>query len=294
MTADAIAGMLSEMKNPLPLDDLALFLKVAETGSLSAASALTGVSVPTMGRKMTRLEQAFGRRLFLRGPSGYALTSEGRDLAEHAMPLKSAAAGIGRWRDEGRTVARVRITAGTWTSWFIARNIRRVWSEEASWAPDLLASNLPLDIARRQADIGVRNRRPEQDWLAGRRTARIENAEYGTAPEITGYIALAQDGASTPTARWVRANRADRIVMLASDTRLAVDLALAGIGRIVLPCFAGESVPGLQRLSPRIEELAHDEWLVTHHEARHDPPIRAALNALGDLLTDPALRALPA
>ncbi|SNS30041.1 LysR family transcriptional regulator [Tropicimonas sediminicola] len=281
------------MKNALPLDDLALFLKVAETGSLSAASAQTGISVPTMGRRMTKLEQALGRRLFLRGPSGYALTSEGRELVERAIPLRSAAAGIDRWRSEGRSVARVRITAGTWTSWFVARNIRRIWSEEASWAPDLLASNLPLDLARRQADIGIRNKRPTQDWLAGRRTARIENAEYGVSPDVTGYIALAPDRASTPTALWVQANRADRVVMLASDTRVAVDLALEGIGRVVLPCFAGDAVLGLQRVSPKIEELSHDEWLVTHHEARHDPPVRAALNALTELLTDASLRPLP-
>lgn len=281
------------MKNDIPLDDLSLFLKVAESGSLSAAAALCDTSVPTIGRRMTRLESTLGRRLFLRGPSGYALTSDGRDLVQQALPLKSTAARIDRWRNQGRKVARVRITAGTWTSCFIARNIRRVWSEEAIWAPDLLASNLTLDIARRQADIGIRNRRPEQDWLAGRRTAWIENAEYGTSPELTGFIGLPQDGPMGPTARWVRANRADRIVMLASDTRVAVDLALEGIGRIVLPCFAGDAEPRLQRLSPTIKELAHEEWLVAHHEARHDPPVRAALDALTELLTDVSLRSIP-
>ncbi|MDV7145248.1 LysR family transcriptional regulator [Tropicimonas sp. TH_r6] len=278
------------MKSALPLDDLALFLLVAETGSLTAAAARSGLSVPTMGRRMTRLEGELGRRLFLRGPAGYALTTDGRELSERVLPLKSAAAGISRWRDEGRAVARVRITAGLWTSRFIARNIRKVWSEDAIWAPDMLASNLTVDIARRQADIGVRNHRPEQDWLAGRFTSRIENAEYGTAPEVDGYIALPHDGPSTPTGRWVRANRADRIVMLASDTRLALDLALEGIGRVVLPCFVGDAEPGLHRLTPPIDGLGHEEWLVAHHEARHDPPVRAALEAIAQLLTDAALR----
>ncbi|PRY26378.1 LysR family transcriptional regulator [Aliiruegeria haliotis] len=281
------------MKCPLPLDDLAMFLLVAETGSLTAAARQSGISVPTMGRKMTRLEAELGRRLFVRGASGYRLTADGRELLDRAVPLKSAAASIGRWRDEGSSVARVRITAGTWTSWFIAHNIRRIWSEESIWAPDLLTSSLQLDIARRQADIGIRNKRPEQEWLAGRRTCRIENAEYGTSEESTGYIALPQDGRLTPTARWVRDNRSDQIVMLASDTRLAVDLALQGIGRIVLPCFAGDAVPGLHRLSPPIEELSHDEWLVAHHEARHDPPVRAALEALARLLSDHSLRPGP-
>ncbi|NDR55238.1 LysR family transcriptional regulator [Aliiruegeria sabulilitoris] len=279
------------MQDTLPLDDLALFLKVAETGSLSAAAAQSGVSVPTMGRKMTRLETTLGHRLFLRGPGGYGLTSEGRELAEQALPLKSAAIRISRWRDEGQRLARVRITAGVWTSRFIARNIRRIWSEDANWVPDLLASNLPVDLARRQADIGVRNKRPDHEWLAGRRTSRIENAEYGVSDEVTGFIAMPQDGPLTPTARWLRENRADRIVMIASDSRLAIDLALEGIGRVVLPCFAGDAEPRLKRLSPPIEGLGHDQWLVAHHDARHDPPVRAALDALTELLTDSSLRA---
>lgn len=285
--------MVSRMKSPLPLDDLALFLLVAESGSLSAAAKQSGVSVPTLGRKMTRLESTLGRRLFLRGPAGYALTSDGRDLMDQAMPLRSAAMRIDHWRDAGRAVARVRITAGVWTSHFIARNIRRIWSEDSSWAPDLLAANMNVDIARRQADIGIRNRRPDHDWLAGRRTARIENAEYGTSPDVTGYIALPHDGRSTPTGRWVRDNRAEHIVMVASDSRLALDLAFQGVGRLVLPCFVGEAEPRLRRLSPPIAELSHDEWLVAHHEARHDPPVRAAIDALAALLGDETLRATP-
>ncbi len=279
------------MKTELPLDDLALFLKVAESGSLSAAAAQSDVSVPTMGRKMSRLETTLGRRLFQRGPNGYALTSDGRDLAEQALPLKSAAVRIDRWREKGNSVARVRITAGVWTSRFIARNIRRIWSEDANWVPDLLASNLPVDLARRQADIGIRNKRPTHEWLAGRRTSRIESAEYGLSEQVTGFIALPHDDPSTPSARWIRDNRADRIVMLASDTRLAIDLAYEGIGRVVLPCFAGDAEPRLKRLSPPIEGLGHDQWLVAHHDARHDPPVRAALDALASLFTDSSLRA---
>ncbi|RYH06273.1 LysR family transcriptional regulator [Tropicimonas sp. IMCC6043] len=277
------------MKPPLHLDDLSLFLDVAEAGSLGAASAKSGLSVPTLGRRMTRLEAQMGRRLFLRGARGYALTADGRALAEEAAGLPAAVERVARWRSGGG-VARVRITAGLWTSRFLASRITQIWSPDASWVPEFLASNRNVDIARREADIGIRNSRPEQDWLAGRRTRRVDYAEYGVSPEVTGYITLPRDGPTTPSERWLWRNRANRVVMLASDARLAMDLARAGVGRVLLPCFAGDPEPGLSRLSDTVSDIAHEEWLVCHHAARHDPPVRAALEALAGLLTGAARR----
>ncbi|SFC04288.1 LysR family transcriptional regulator [Tropicimonas isoalkanivorans] len=281
------------MKPPPSLDDLSLFLRVADAGSLSAASQASGVSLPTLGRHMTRLEAHLGRRLFLRGAKGYALTAEGRALAEEALALRAAEERIHRWRDGGSRAVRVRITAGNWTSRFLARHIARFWSADAPWVPEFVASNRNVDIARREADIGIRNRRPEQDWMAGRRTLRIDYAEYGTDPAVAGYITLRRDGPTTPSERWLWRTRAEQVVMQASDARLAMDLATSGAGRVILPTFVGDAEPALRRLSPPIAEISHEEWLVSHHEARNDPPVRAALDALTRVLTDRDLRPAP-
>jgi hypothetical protein len=46
----------------------------------------------------------------------------------------------------------------------------------------------------------------------------------------------------------------------------------------------------LRQIGPEISELLHEEWLVSHHDARHDPPVRAALDAVAAVLTDLNLR----
>ena len=102
---------------------------------------------------------------------------------------------------------------------------------------------------------------------------------------MAGYVALAEGIATTPSQRWLVASHAGEIVTTASDGRLILDLALAGVGRIVLPTFAGEGEQGLVRVSEPIGELTHEEWLVSHHDARHDPPVRLALDAVHRLLT---------
>ena len=261
-----------------PLDDCLAFLAVARAGSLSGATAATGQSAPTLGRKMAAVERWAGRRLFHRGQDGYALTAEGRALRDELADLDRTRQRLAGWA-AGTGPVTVRVTSGTWTALWLARRMADWWSPDAPWVPEFRTANAALDIARREADIGFRNRRPDQPWLAGRRTRRIAYAEYGTAA-VTGYVALAPDLPGTPSSRWVRAHRADRIVTTVSDARLGLDLARAGVGRVVLPTFAGDAEPGLSRLSDEIAALAHDEWLVAHHEARHDPPVRAALDAL--------------
>jgi len=61
-------------------DDLRYFLKVAETGGLSAAGRFFRVNASTVGRHVEVLEEALGRRLFVRTQRGYGLTEAGEEL----------------------------------------------------------------------------------------------------------------------------------------------------------------------------------------------------------------------
>ena len=267
------------MKNELSLDDLSLFLAVCEAGGLTGAVAETGQSAPTLSRKMAALEKATGRPLFIRGNKGYALTAEGRELRAEAEALTGIRRRLQAFSVAART-PRVRITSGTWNAHYMARNLSKFWTPGDAWVPEFIASMAVLDIARSEADIGIRNRRPEQPWLAGRKTRVVEYAEYGVSEDVEGYVTLADHIAIAPSSRWVQDNRRDRIVTTASDARLELDLTRAGVGKMVLPTFIGDDENGLMRLSDPIPELTHDEWLVTHHDARHDPPVRAAIDAI--------------
>ncbi len=61
-------------------DDLRLFLAVARGETLSAAGRALRLDPATVGRRIARLEETTGQRLFLKGPQGYALTDEGSSL----------------------------------------------------------------------------------------------------------------------------------------------------------------------------------------------------------------------
>ncbi|WP_282063629.1 LysR family transcriptional regulator [Roseobacter litoralis] len=273
------------MKTRPDWNDLAYFSAVARTGGLSRASNDLGVSQATLSRRMKVFEATLGRRLFLHGADGYALTADGRALAERTRSMEDTARQIVKWRDEADGPVCVRISAGAWTALDLAERLAEYWSPTESWLPEFMYCDLDLDIARREVDIGIRNRRPEQPWVARQQIGFVDYAVYAAHEGVEGWIGPSWDTAVTPSIRWVQECHGNQIVTKANSPHLASALARAGIGRVVLPMFIGERVVGLKRLSDPIEELRSEQWLVSHHDTRNERPIRAALNAIGEYLT---------
>jgi DNA-binding transcriptional LysR family regulator len=86
----AIIAGLSMSKLP-DFEGLAMFAKVAEERSFAGASKAMGVSVATVSRAVTRLEERLGGRLFNRTSRRLALTDYGRALAERASKIYAEA-----------------------------------------------------------------------------------------------------------------------------------------------------------------------------------------------------------
>jgi DNA-binding transcriptional LysR family regulator len=72
-------------------EGLAMFAKVAEEGSYAGAARSMDVSVATISRAVSRLEDRLGGRLFNRSTRGLALTDFGRGLADRAARVYAEA-----------------------------------------------------------------------------------------------------------------------------------------------------------------------------------------------------------
>ena len=279
------------MKTDPSWDDLALFAAVARAGALAPAADETGASPATLSRRMKALEANVGRRLFAHGAAGYTPTAEGRDLLALAKRMEAAAADIGNWCSGRNGPPRVRISAGTWTTHYLARSLHMYWRPSAAWTPEFVYNDRDMDIERREIDIGIRNRRPTHAWLAGRKTAVIEHAAYAINDRVQGWIGPNEETAFLPSEAWTVTHHGSEIITVANDPQVRMGLAEAGIGRVVLPTFVGDARANLQRVSDIIDDLTAEEWLVCHHDTRHDPAIRAALDTIAEFLTRP--RPLP-
>jgi DNA-binding transcriptional LysR family regulator len=84
-----VAGL--SMSNLPDFEGLAMFAKVAEERSFASAARAMGVSVATVSRAVTRLEERLGGRLFNRTSRRLGLTDYGHRLAERASRIYSEA-----------------------------------------------------------------------------------------------------------------------------------------------------------------------------------------------------------
>ncbi len=71
-------------------DDMRVFLAVARDESLSAAGKRLRIDPATVGRRISRLEESYDAPLFLKSPTGYALTDMGQRLMTHAARVEQS------------------------------------------------------------------------------------------------------------------------------------------------------------------------------------------------------------
>ena len=278
--------------NDMAWDDLRLFYHVAQRGSLAGAAERTGLSSPTIGRRMLDLERATGRTLFVRKQTGYDLAPDGKLLLERVMAMRLAADAIENWREDVMQLPMVAISAGTWMSCFIADNLRRLWSPADPFRLCFKTAEAHVDIGHREADIGLRNQRPVSGNLAVRRSNRVAFAPYCAISfdqqRDCNWVALGSDVAATPSTRWTLSQPNLWITTWANTPVMLYNLVRGGAGRGVLPCFIGDADPDLVRAGPVIDTLSHTLWIVMHDDERNRPEVRTVIDRLAQLNNDHA------
>lgn len=164
------------------------FLATAQTGSFSAAARTLAVAQPTIGRQVAALEQSLGVTLVERVGRGLELTAAGLELAEHVEAMGEAASRISLAAAGQSTSLEgvVRITASEVISaYLLTPVIRRIREEHPGIQLELVASNEPRDLRRREADIAVRNFRPQDPELVAVRLPDRRGSLYAS----TEYLA---------------------------------------------------------------------------------------------------------
>lgn len=275
------------MKN-VAWDNYQIFLAVARHGGLTGASAATALSPATLGRRMVEFEREIGRELFIRSQTGYRLTGDGRQLMEHLGELEAAVRKVETWRDGAAAGALVRIVAGTWNGWLLTENFAAIFTERDDFRIDLHIAEQRASLAHRETDIGIRAFEPEEPNLAAVMVGEVAYAAYRTSnSEDVGpgrWLAVDSKNAISAYLRWPHENQAENLVVTVNRPRSLRDLALAGAGIAVLPCFVGDLEPRLERVGGEIEALRHRQWIVMNNDDRHRREIRTVVERMRKLM----------
>ena len=280
-------------------DDIRIFLAIARGGSLTRAASMLQISQPTVGRRLKKLEDAFQARLFDRLPDGFALTPEGTALLPKAEAMEAAAAALTAEADGLSSDAEgtVRLSVDEIVAQALAPLLPKLRNRLPAVELEIGIEHLFASLTRREADILVRDRPPQNTNLISRKLFDLDYAVYGSVAYIAanpaartedryrecdwiGYDALHRYFAG---GEWIQDRLGNRAPMIRhNDAAMMGDFIASGGGLGVLPMILADRYSNIIRLTDPIPELKRTVHLYVHQDIRRVAAVRAVIDALAD------------
>ena len=274
------------------------FLVTAEEGSLSAAARALGMTQPTLGRQVTALEAELGVVLFNRVSTGLVLTPGGLELLDQARIMGDAAnrmslSASGQSKEIEGSIC---ISASEVDAIF---RLPAIIAKLRKMAPgievEIVASNTPSDLGRREADIAIRNFRPTQPELIAKKIKDIPAQLYAT-PEYLKNIGMPTTIADLNQANFISFDSTDRLLKALNERGLNLskknfrlisenyivhwELVKKGLGIGIMPADIGDAEPLVQPVLKGFKLLTFPMWLTAHSELKTSRRVRMVFDLL--------------
>ena len=281
------------------------FLVTAEEGSLSAAARALGMAQPTLGRQVDALEQELGVVLFERVGRGLELTPSGLELLDHARSMGDAATRIsltalGQSQSiEGKICI---TTSEIYAVILLPPIIAKLRRAEPGIDIEIVASNKPSDLRRREADIAIRNFRPIEPDLIAKKIRDVPARLYGAPSYLerignpslpydlrhADFISIDATGALLKGLNTLGLNLTEsNFPILTEDYNVMWEFVKHGLGIGILDGNIGDAEPLVQRVLPELEPIMFPIWLVAHRELNTSRRIRMVFDLLAKELACP-------
>ncbi|MGO6751397.1 LysR family transcriptional regulator [Rhizobium ruizarguesonis] len=283
-------------------DDVRIFLAVARTGQILAASKRLGLNHATLSRRLTSLEEALKTRLFIRRTNGCELTAEGEVFLASAERMETemlaAQASLGHTDTAIAGTVRVGAPDGFGVS-FLAPRMGRLIERHPELKVQLVPVPRSFSLSQREADIAITLERPEQgrlvsskltDYTLGLYASRDYLASHGTPSDIEALKAHPRIGYVEDLIFTASLNFSGE-VMRSWDASFEISTAIgqteavrsgAGIG--ILHDYIARQYPELQRILPEVS-IRRAYWTTYHETARDLMRVRSVADFLQELVS---------
>ena len=279
------------------------FLITAEEGSLSAAARALNMTQPTLGRQVSALEDELGVTLFERVGRGLSLTPSGLDMLEHVQAMGLAATKLSLVANghSQEIAGKVCISASEiHAAYLLPKIVSKLRKKEPGIIIEIVSSNDPSDLQRREADIAIRSFRPTEADLISKKISDVDaplfaaksyldrigipktiddlkQADFITIGDVDSFISgLKQFGLELTS---------DNFPVLSGSHIVHWELVKQGLGIGVVPIDIGEAEPLVERVLPHFKLMSFPIWLTSHRELRTNKRIRLVFDFLADELS---------
>jgi DNA-binding transcriptional LysR family regulator len=274
------------------------FLVTAEEGSLSAAARALDTTQPTLGRQVDALERELGVLLFDRVGKRFVLTQSGVDLLEHVRAMGDAASRVSLAASgQSQTLAGpVCITASdVFSVHLLPPMVAKLRAIEPGIDVEIVATNAPRDLRRREADIAIRNFRPEDPELFAKKVRDMTGNLYA-ATTYLDRIGRPTTKAALSDADFIGFDRSNAMIEVLRTMGLDVtqknfvavcenqlvqwELVKLGLGIGVMADVIAQAEPLVEPALPDLAPVVFPVWVVSHRELQTSKRVRMVFDLL--------------
>ncbi|TBW32258.1 LysR family transcriptional regulator [Siculibacillus lacustris] len=285
-----------ELKVAFNWDDVRVFLKVAELGSVRAAASETGLSINAIRRRIEHLEHEIQAILLVRGPSGVELTEEGERVYAVGVDMYRQATLLRRFPG-ARSIApsgtvRIGITEGLGSFWMAPR-LPEFRKRHSGIQIDLRCEMRLQDISRLEVDFAVQLDPPQDPNLMVARLGYLHIGLFASRGYVEHFgkpaafeelskfqfveIAAEQIKAAALKEK-VRSDPSFGFVAVKTNSSAAHAMAIVQGGGIgALPTYGTQLSSELVRIMPEFS-LKRDIWLVYASDIVRIARVKAAMD----------------
>ncbi|WP_422377618.1 LysR family transcriptional regulator [Roseibium sp.] len=265
-------------------DHLRAFLTFLREGSVRQAARSLNTTHSTVARQLKALEADLGGALFEPGPKGRALTPLGRRILPLAERMEQDAAAIGRAAFAEDTSLAGPVCLSVSESLYLsvlAPVLDRFLHQFPMITLELAMSDHLSSLSRREADVVIRITKSPPDSAIGRKVSTSPLCAYAAPvylenrPKLDRWIAIDYDPSLKPVLP-------ARTVATTSTLPSAARLMRDGQGIGLIPCYFGDTDPGLVRLPGHDPVPDMDIWVLTHADLKTNPRVRVLMDFLYD------------
>lgn len=285
-----------QIATPPTWDDLRVLLALHRHRSFLAAGKALGVSTSTAARRIEALEAALGRVLVHRSSAGTSVEPDALELVTLAEQLELGLQAVRRDGGEAALAGTVRVSMGEGFVRPVTKVLAELRRKHQALRLEVVSETRMVDLARREADLGIRKARSSSPVLIERPVGRLQFALYASrgylerrlrggqlrADDFARHDFVGLEGAlqRTPQMQWLVEHGARRFPFSSNSDFAIQEAAEQGEGICVMAEAHGRTVPSLMKLDFEGALPSVPIFLVFHKELRQVARFRLVTSTL--------------
>ena len=277
-------------------DDLRILLAVHRNKSFLGAAQTLGVATSTIARRIEALEKTVGRPLVHRGNTGTALDPDALRLVALGEELELGLAALRRVDDDDAVSGTVRVSVSEGLVRAVTQLLARLRVKHPALTIELMSESRVVDLARREADIGLRIAKTRSPTVISRSMGRGASGLFASRDYVQrrvpnarltraqaghhDWVCMNHELERMPHEQWLRAYGATRFVFR-SNSAIGIEQAVrSGMGIGLLSEHQALGVDALVQLELDDAPPPVELFIAYHRDSKKLPRVQAVVKAL--------------